>query len=156
MNEETPNQVIDGLVVSLDYALIIEDEVLESIAETKPIQFIQGRGQILPALEEALYGMSVGESKTIPLAAADAYGEVDPASIHKANQDEFAIDIPLKVGTFLDLRDEKDNVFSAQIIAKDEDTITLDFNHPLAGQDLTFEVTVAGLRHAAGDEELEE
>ncbi|MEA2007546.1 MAG: FKBP-type peptidyl-prolyl cis-trans isomerase, partial [Chloroflexota bacterium] len=101
MHKEAPKQVADGLVVSLDYAMTVDEEVMESTAETEPIQFVQGEGQILPALEEALYGMAIGETKIIPLPAAEAYGEVDPASIHKANQDEFAIDIPLKVGTFL-------------------------------------------------------
>jgi len=154
MTKEAPQQVADNLVVSLDYILIVEDEELESTADTGPIQFIQGSGQILPSLEDALYDMRLGETKTIQIPAAEAYGIIDPAAIHKANQSEFAIDIPLNVGTFLELRDDDDNVLSAQIIAKDEDTITLDFNHPLAGQDLMFKTTVVGL-HQATEEELE-
>lgn len=152
MSKETPKQVDDNLVVTLNYTMRIEDEVMESTNDNKPIEFIQGENQILPALEEAVYGMTVGEMKTVILTPAEAYGEIDPEAIHKANQDEFAIDVPLKVGTFLDFRDEDENILSAQIIAKDEDTVTLDFNHPLAGQDLTFEMTVVGLRQATEEE----
>ncbi len=152
MSKTSPPKVADDLLVSLDYVLIVEGEVLESTSDSKPIQFIQGEGQIIPGLEDALYGMSLGEAKTISVPAAEAYGEIDPASIHKANKDEFALDIPLNVGTFLDLSEGGDTL-SAQIIAKDENTITLDFNHPLAGQDLVFEVTVVGL-HPATEGEL--
>ena len=152
MTQEIPQQVADDLVVSLDYTLIVEGDVMESTADTKPIQFIQGHGEIISGLEEALYGLTLGETKIIQVPAAEAYGEIDQASIRKANKKEFTIDIPLKVGTFLDLRDDDDNVLSAQIIASDADTITLDFNHPLAGQALTFEVTVVGLRPAMEEE----
>ena len=144
----------DNLVVTLDYTLIVEDEILESTEDGEKIKFIQGIGQIIPGLENALYDMKVGEKKTVVIEPDDAYGDYDPESLEIAQKEEFSEEIPLDVGTFLDLRDDEDNVLSAQIIETDEDTITLDFNHPLAGKTLTFEITVADLRPAS-EEELE-
>ncbi|MBS1250642.1 MAG: FKBP-type peptidyl-prolyl cis-trans isomerase SlyD [Chloroflexi bacterium] len=154
MNPPNPSEITDNIVVSLDYTLIVDGEVLESTADAKPIQFIQGLGQIIPGLEEALDGMALGDSKTISVPAAKAYGKVDPDAVQKVKIEEFSEDVPLEVGTFLDLRDQEGDTLSAQITAKGEDTVTLDFNHPLAGKDLVFEVTVTELRLAT-EEELE-
>lgn len=142
----------DNDVVSLKYTLYVEDEVMERTEENKPIEFIQGLGQVIPGLEEGIYGLSVGDQKTIAIEAKDAYGEFDPESRQKIKQEEFSEEIPLDVGTFLDFRDDDGDVLSAQIIERDEDTVTVDFNHPLAGKDLVFEVEIVGLRPATQEE----
>jgi FKBP-type peptidyl-prolyl cis-trans isomerase SlyD len=146
--------VQDNLVVTLDYKLIVEDEMLESTEDGEPILFIQGIGQIIPGLENALYGMEVGDQKTVVIQPEDAYGEYDPESLQDAKKEEFSEEVPLDVGTFLDLEDDEGDILSAQVIAAEEDTVTLDFNHPLAGKTLTFEITVTDLRPAS-EEELE-
>jgi len=146
--------VQDNLVVTLDYKLIVEDEMLESTEDGEPILFIQGIGQIIPGLENALYGMEVGDQKTVVIQPEEAYGEYDPESLQEAKKEEFSEEVPLDVGTFLDLEDDEGDVLSAQVIAAEEDTVTLDFNHPLAGKTLTFEITVADLR-SASEEELD-
>ena len=144
----------DNMVVTLDYTLLVDEEILESTDDGEPIEFIQGIGQVILGLESALYGMKAGEKKTVIIEPEDAYGDYDPESLENAKKEEFSEEIPLDVGTFLDLRDDEDDVLSAQIIEEDEDTVTLDFNHPLAGKTLTFEITVSALR-LASDEELE-
>ena len=144
--------VEDNLVITLDYKLIVEDELLESTEDGEPILFIQGIGQIIPGLENALYGMEVGDQKTVVIQPEDAYGEYDPESLQEAKKEEFSEEVPLDVGTFLDLEDDEGDVLSAQIITAEEDTITLDFNHPLAGKTLTFEITVTDLRPASEEE----
>ncbi|MCK4490165.1 MAG: peptidylprolyl isomerase, partial [Anaerolineales bacterium] len=126
--------VQDNLVVTLDYKLIVEDEMLESTEDGEPILFIQGIGQIIPGLENALYGMEVGDQKTVVIQPEDAYGEYDPESLQDAKKEEFSEEVPLDVGTFLDLEDDEGDILSAQVIAAEEDTVTLDFNHPLAGK----------------------
>ena len=152
MTEKQPQTVQDDLVVSLDYALYVDDELLETTRESKPIEFIQGVGQIISGLEDALYGMEIGESKRVELAPDQAYGDSDPDGVQKVKQEEFSEEIPLEVGNFLDLRDSEDNILSAQITPKDDDSVTLDFNHPLAGKDLTFEITIVKLRPATEEE----
>ena len=144
----------DNMVVILNYTLLADEEILESTEDGEPIEFIQGIGQVIPGLESALYGMKAGEKKTVVIEPDDAYGDYDPESLEIAKKEEFSEEIPLDVGTFLDLRDDEDDVLSAQIIEEDEDTVTLDFNHPLAGKTLTFEIKVSALRPAS-DEELE-
>ena len=144
--------VQDNLIVTLDYTLIVEDEILETTTEEGPITFIQGIGQIIPGLENALYGMKVGEKKTVVIEPDQAYGEYDDESTQVAKKDEFSEEIPLDVGTFLDLEDDEGEILSAQVIAEDGDTVTLDFNHPLAGKTLTFEITLSGLREATPEE----
>jgi len=146
--------VQDNLVVTLDYKLIVEDEMLESTEDGEPILFIQGIGQIISGLENALYGMEVGDQKTIVIQPEDAYGDYDPESLQEAKKEEFSEEVPLDVGTFLDLEDDEGDILSAQVIAAEEDTVTLDFNHPLAGKTLTFEITVSDLR-TASEEELD-
>jgi FKBP-type peptidyl-prolyl cis-trans isomerase SlyD len=96
--------------------------------------------------------MKVGEKKTVVIEPEDAYGVYDEESTQVAKKDEFAEEIPLDVGTFLDLDDDEGEILSAQIIEEDEETVTLDFNHPLAGKILTFEITVSELREATSEE----
>ena len=145
-------KVEDNLVVTLDYTLIVEDEVMDSTADGEPIQFIQGIGQIIPGLENALYGLQVGDKEVIVVQPEDAYGEYDPESTEIAKKEEFSEEVPLDVGTFLDFSDDEGEVLSAQIIEENEDTVTLDFNHPLAGKILHFEITVIDLRPATSEE----
>jgi FKBP-type peptidyl-prolyl cis-trans isomerase SlyD len=146
--------VKDNLVVTLDYKLIVDDEIMENTEDGKPILFIQGIGQIISGLENAIYGMKVGEQQTVIIPPEDAYGEYDAESLQEAKKDEFSEEVPLDVGTFLDLEDDEGDILSAQIIAAEEETVTLDFNHPLAGKTLTFEITLTDLRPAS-EEELE-
>ncbi len=146
------DKVQNDLVVTLDYKLFVEDELLESTDDGEPIQFLQGHGQIIPGLEEAVYNLKVGDTKKVVIEPDDAYGEYDPESLEVAKKEEFSEEVPLDVGTFLDFRDDEDEVLSAQIVEADEDTVTLDFNHPLAGKTLTFEITVTDLRPATEEE----
>jgi FKBP-type peptidyl-prolyl cis-trans isomerase SlyD len=145
-------QVEDELVVTLEYTLFVEDEVMEQTAKGEGIQFIQGQGQVIPGLEKALYGLEIGEEKRVVIPPQEAYGEYDPESLQVARKDEFSEEIPLDVGTFLDLEDNEGEVLSAQIIDADAETITLDFNHPLAGETLIFEIKVTALRPATPEE----
>jgi len=144
--------VQDNMVVKLDYILSVDEEILESTEDGEPIEFIQGIGQIIPGLESALYGMKVGEKKTVVIEPDNAYGDYDPESLEIAKKEEFSEEIPLDVGTFLDLSDDEGEVLSAQVIEEDEDTVTLDFNHPLAGKILSFEITLSALRPASEEE----
>jgi len=144
--------VKDNLVVTLDYTLIVEDEILESTSDGEPIEFIQGIGQIIPGLEKALYEMKIGDKKTVVIEPDQAYGEYDEDSTEVAKKEEFSEEIPLEVGTFLDLEDDEGDILSAQIVEVDEETVTLDFNHPLAGKTLTFEITLSSLREASAEE----
>ncbi len=152
-DKNSPTQVADDVVVSLDYTLTVDGEVLDSSEGNEPIEFIQGHGHIIPGLEQALYGMGVGECKSVVVSAADGYGEVDPNALLDVPRSEFPPNIPLEPGVELQVRDNDGHLMYARIVEVGADTVRLDFNHPLAGKELHFDVKVVSLRQAT-DEEL--
>jgi FKBP-type peptidyl-prolyl cis-trans isomerase SlyD len=146
-------RVEDGQVVSMDYTLRVDGEIVDSSEGHEALEFLQGAGNIIPGLERELYGMAVGESKKVVVAAADAYGEFDEEAVVSVPKGEFPPQIPLEVGTELQVRTQDGGTMSGRISNVGLETVELDFNHPLAGKELHFDVTIAGLREAS-DEEL--
>ncbi|MBN1373435.1 MAG: peptidylprolyl isomerase [Anaerolineaceae bacterium] len=149
-----PTVIADDVVVSLEYTLTVDGEIVDSTEGIDPIEFIQGHENIIAGLERELYGLKIGDTKKVTVNAADAYGEIDPEAVVDVPRDEIPSDIPLKVGVELDVKNEDGDVLEARIIEITKDNVRLDFNHVLAGKELTFEVTVVDLR-AADEEELE-
>lgn len=152
MSEQTQRVVGDNDVVTLEYTLTVDGEVVDSSKDHGPIAFIQGQGQIIPGLEKALYGMAVGESKQVVVPPAEAYGESDPEAFLEIPASEFPPEIPLEPGVGIQLRDPSGQVFDAFIDRVEGDTVVLNFNHPLAGKELHFEVKVVGIREATEEE----
>ncbi len=153
MSEQEKRVVGDNDVVSLEYTLTVDGEVVDSSEGHGPIEYIQGQGHIIPGLEKEVYGMAVGESKEVVVSPAEGYGEENPEAFVEVPKSEFPPEIPLEVGTPLQLRDQQGQVFDATIAEVKENTVLLNFNHPLAGKTLTFQIKVVGVR-AATEEEL--
>jgi FKBP-type peptidyl-prolyl cis-trans isomerase SlyD len=147
-----PNEVADDVVVSIDYTLTVEGQVIDSTEGDEPLQFLQGHQNIIPGLERELIGMKIGESKRVVVPPAEAYGEVDPENIIDVPRDEFPAEIPLDAGTELEVKNADGEVLSATIADINDNSVKLDFNHPLAGKQLDFDVTVADLREATEEE----
>ena len=147
-------KVADGQVIMMEYTLQVDGEIIDTSADHGPIEFLQGQGNIVPGLEQALYGMAVGESKDVVVAAGDGYGEMDNQAYMEVPRDQFPQDIPMDVGTQIELHDESGQPMVARIDQVGETSVHLDFNHPLAGKELHFAVKIAGLRPAT-DEELD-
>jgi FKBP-type peptidyl-prolyl cis-trans isomerase SlyD len=145
--------VYDDLVVSLDYTLRLDDgEIVDSSAEQEPLQFLQGHGQVLPALESALYGMAIGEEKDVVVGPDEGYGELDPDAFQQLPLDAFPPDMAVEPGMVLELLDDTGETLVAFVAEVRPDNVVLDFNHPLAGETLYFYLKVAGLRRATGEE----
>jgi FKBP-type peptidyl-prolyl cis-trans isomerase SlyD len=136
----------------MDYILTVDGQVIDTSEGSEPIQFIQGQDQIIPGLERELYGMKVGEDKNVMLSPKDGYGEVDPEDGMDIPRSEFPPEIPLDPGTGVQLKTQEGETISARVAEVTSETIRLDFNHPLAGKDLHFEVRVIDLRQATPDE----
>ena len=147
-----PTLIADDVVVSLDYTLTVEGKLVDASEENEPIEFIQGYQNIIPGLEKALYGMAVGDSKEITVASKDAYGEMDPKAMVDIPRSEFPKDIELETGLELALQQPDGDVLHAIVVSFVNDTVKLDFNHPLAGKELSFRVTVVELRQATVEE----
>ncbi len=152
---DTELTVADGLVVSLDYTLRFDEggEVVDTSAGQEPLEFLQGQGQIIPGLEQALYGMAVGDEKDVTVVPADGYGDFNPEAFQVVPHDAFPPDMSLTPGMGLHMRDNSGQVFEVYVADVRPDGVLLDFNHPLAGKTLYFNVKIAGLRSAT-DEEL--
>jgi FKBP-type peptidyl-prolyl cis-trans isomerase SlyD len=142
-----PTSIADDIVVSLDYTLSVDNEVIDTSDGAEPIQFLQGHGNIIPGLEQALYGLAKGDRKEVVVSAADGYGELDPEAYADVPREEFPPQIPMEVGIELQLKDKSGEILDARIDAVNEETVRLDFNHPLAGKQLNFSVQVVDLRH---------
>jgi FKBP-type peptidyl-prolyl cis-trans isomerase SlyD len=145
-------KIADGQVIEMEYTLQVDGETIDTSAGHGPIEFIQGVGNIIPGLEQALYGMTVGESKDVVVAAADGYGEMDNEAYMEVPRDQFPEDVPMEVGTQIELHDEAGHPMVARIDQVRDTTVRLDFNHPLAGKELHFSVKIAGLRPATEEE----
>ena len=147
-----PKEVQDDVIVTLHYTVTVEGKIVDTSRNDEPIFFIQGKRQIVPGLERALYGMKVGESKDVVVAPEDAYGEVDEDAFADIPRSEFPPEIPLDPGIELQLSNDEGDELEAFIVSADEDTVHLNFNHPLAGEELHFSVQVLELRQATEEE----
>lgn len=146
------NKVQDGCVVSMEYTLKVDGEVVDSSVGHEPLEFLQGGGNIIPGLEQALYGMSVGDSKKVVVAPADGYGEFDEEAMINVPRAEFPSEIPLEIGLELGVQDDEGNPMSAFVAEITEEAVLLDLNHPLAGEELHFDVKIVALREATAEE----
>jgi FKBP-type peptidyl-prolyl cis-trans isomerase SlyD len=152
MSEEI--KVRDEVVVSMAYQLVVDGQLIDSSDEIEgeAIAFIQGLGQIIPGLEEAIYGMEVGDAKQVKVEAAQAYGEVDQEAFIWVPREDFPDSIPLEVGTVFEMREETGDTHLARITEMQEEQVYVDLNHPLAGKELVFDVEIIGLRSATSEE----
>jgi len=145
--------VANDMVVSLDYTLRLDDdEVVDSSEGNDPLEYLQGHGQIIPGLEQALNGMAVDEEKQVEVAPAEGYGEEDPDGFQLVEKSIFPEDMRLEIGMALRMRDSEGQPMVAHVAELRPDGVLLDFNHPLAGETLFFQVKIAGLRKATEEE----
>ncbi len=143
-----PVQLLD--TVSISYtATIPSGEVVESVPDNKPITLVLGSGRILKAVEASLMGMESGQTRTVHILPEDAYGPYYKALVHDVARSSFAGRIDPKPGMLLSLAIEKDGVeqqVPATVLAASSETVTIDYNHPLAGRTITYTVKL----HAIG------
>jgi len=139
-------QVADDLVVTMGYSLTVDGEIVDSSEDDGPIEFLHGYGNIIPGLEAHLGGLGIGESLQVTVAAKDAYGEFDPEQVVDVPLDEFPEEICVEPGVELEMKDQDGDMLFARIVSVGKSRAKLDFNHPLAGKELTFDVTIVALR----------
>ncbi len=140
-------------VVTIQYTVKDEDgKVVDATGEDNSYSFLSGQNQILPKLEETISDMLIGSTKTIELSPEEAYGDYQEDAVQQVNRSDFPEGTQLEVGmSFVaNMADGKQLPFV--ITAVDGDDITIDFNHPLAGKKLTFEVKLIDVRDATPEE----
>ncbi|MFC1997226.1 peptidylprolyl isomerase [Chloroflexota bacterium] len=147
-------QVADNLLVTIDYTLTVEDQIVDSSKKNGPIRFVQGGGEIISGLERQLKGLSLGTEQKIIVSPKEGYGEFEGDRLVDIPRDEFPENIPLELGLKLRMKDESGEPLQGRVQEISDDFVKLNFNHVLAGKELQFDVTVIELR-AATPEELE-
>ena len=140
-------------VVSMEYEVKEEgtNEILDSNIGGKPSEFIMGAGEIIKGLEEAVAQMSVGDKQEVIVAPMNAYGEYNSEYVQEVPRDQF-VGIDLQQG--MTLFGQGENGETVQVIVKDfnDEVVIVDYNHPLAGKTLHFNVTILGARVATEKE----
>jgi FKBP-type peptidyl-prolyl cis-trans isomerase SlyD len=141
-------------IVTMHYHLTNSDDgqVLDSSRGNDPLTYLHGTGSIIPSLERALAGLDVGATKTVQVAAADAYGEYDDDMVQHLPRGDFDGIEELHVGMRLQAQDQDGNTFDVHIAKIDGDEVVIDGNHPLAGMPLTFEIEIVAIRDATAEE----
>lgn len=130
-----------GDTVRIHYTGTLKDgSRFDSSEGRDPLEFTVGGGQIIPGLDSAIPGMAVGEAKTVEVSCDEAYGPVNPDARQAIPREGIPDDIPLEIGSRLQMQTPEGQAVPVTVVAVDEATVTLDANHPLAGQDLTFAI----------------
>ena len=127
------------------------DEIIDSNKSGSPLEFITGMNQLIPGLEKQLVGMKEGDSAKITVPAKEAYGEIDPNAIQTHPIEQFQ-GIDLQEGLTLYGQSPDGGQMQVTVKSFDEKEVTIDYNHPLAGKELIFDLTVTSLRDATSDE----
>jgi FKBP-type peptidyl-prolyl cis-trans isomerase 2 len=135
-----------GSQVSIDYTLTVDGNVVDTSEGKQPLEYTQGQGQIIPGLEKALEGLEEEVTTKVTVAPEDAYGARNQELVTEVTKDKLGEDIDPQVGMVLQLQDAQGQPMPGTITVVKDDTIILDFNHPLAGKELTFDVTVVSVK----------
>lgn len=139
-------EVKSGDTVHIHYTGTLTDgTVFDSSDGRDPLKFEVGSGQIIPGLDTAMPGMTVGEKKVVEVPADQAYGPVDPNARQQVPREGIPADIPLDLGTQLQVQTENGEVLPVTVLEVTEEHVTLDANHALAGKDLTFDIELVAI-----------
>jgi FKBP-type peptidyl-prolyl cis-trans isomerase SlyD len=136
--------VSNGKVISLEYTLKLEDgEVVDTNVGKAPLTYTQGANQIIPGVEAAVTGMEVGQAKQAVVPPTEGYGDPDPDAFHEVPKEKLPQEI--RVGTQLHGKDSAGREIRPIVSEIKDETVLLDFNHPLAGKTLYFDLKVVNI-----------
>ncbi|WP_300516828.1 peptidylprolyl isomerase [Aliiroseovarius sp.] len=139
-------EVKSGDKVRIHYTGSLEDgSVFDSSEGRDPLEFTVGSGMVIVGLDRELPGMSVGEKKNVSIPAADAYGDHDPQGLLEVPRGEIPAEIPLEIGTQLQMRSPDGRAMPVTVAKVTDETVTMDANHFLAGKTLIFDFEVVSI-----------
>ncbi|WP_290784713.1 FKBP-type peptidyl-prolyl cis-trans isomerase [Halomonas sp.] len=150
MTDQNPQEyhIDEGMEVTLHFTLKLEDgTVVDSTRDKAPATFQVGDGNLPPGFEYPIKGMTTGESGSFEITPEHAFGQHNPQNVHRLKRDNFGEE-PVELGTVMSFADPAGGELPGVISEIDGDMIDVDFNHPLAGRTLTFEVEVLDVKPA--------
>lgn len=143
-----------GCVVSMHFRLSLQDgTVADESAEGEPLTFTMGDGTLIQGLELMLYGMKIGEKQCLSIDPRDAFGFPDEENIHTMPRGEFDAAMNIAPGMIVAFTTPGGQEVPGTIKEVNKDTIVVDFNHPLAGFEVTFDVEILDIKPAPGSEQ---
>ena len=154
-------QISDNKYVTITYDLNVgegdERELMEQATVEQPLEFIFGTNSMLEAFEDQIRGLSQGDSFSFRLTPEEAYGDYDETKVIELPKNIFEIDGKVDEGVLfegntLPMMDSAGNRLMGSVVSIDDEVVTMDFNHPLAGEIMHFEGTVMGVREASVEE----
>lgn len=135
-------KIADGLAVTLHFAILLpEGDEVDSTRRGKPATFVMGDGNLLPGFEAALIGLTAGDDEQLAIPAAQAFGERVAGNVQRLPLDRFPNASELEVGLIVSFA-APDGELPGVVTQLWEETVEVDFNHPLAGRDLVFDVSI--------------
>lgn len=140
-------------IVSIEYEVRDGDKLVDGNVGGAPLVFMFGKGQIIPGLENGIKDMAIGDKSDVLVKAEDAYGEYNAEAKQEVPKDQFA-GIDLKEGMTLYGQGEDGGTVQVIVEQIGTETVIIDFNHPLAGKDLMFTVTINNVREASAEEAM--
>lgn len=146
-------QIATDSVVSMHYTLTDDDgTVIDSSAGSEPLTYLQGHHNIIPGLESALLGKSVGDKLNVRVEPAEGYGEYDPGMLQQVPREMFQGIDTIEPGMTFQAQDPSGYVQTVEVKLIEGDVVTVDANHPLAGVALNFAVEITAVRAATSQE----
>ena len=131
----------DGDAVKVHYTGTLGDgTTFDTSVGSDPLEFTLGEGRMIPGFEQAVYGLKVGQSKTVTIPVEEAYGPHDDELVLVIGREQLPAGVNPEVGQGLQMQTTDGRTVTVPVIEVSEETITVDANHPLAGKDLTFEI----------------
>ncbi|EGV44388.1 peptidylprolyl isomerase [Bizionia argentinensis JUB59] len=121
-------------------------QVFDSSEDKEPLEFTLGQGMLIPGFEKAVLEMKVNDKKTVVIEKTEAYGDVQQELFHEVKKDQLPEDIKPEVGMGLASKNPDGSEHQFRISAVNNDHIIVDGNHPLAGQDLTFDLELVAIK----------
>lgn len=133
--------------IRLHFALRMDDgSEVDSTFEREPAELVVGDGNLPAGFERCLYGLKVGDREVFTIKPEDAFGQPNPQNIQSFKRDEFAPDMTLEPGLVLSFADARQSELPGVIKSVTDDRVEVDFNHPLAGKTLAFEVDIVDVK----------
>ncbi len=135
--------VSEGTRVYLNFSISLEDgSEVDSNFGGDPVDFVVGDGSLLPGFERLIFGMSGGQRQLFTVAPEDAFGQPNDNNVQMMDRDQFDDDIDLEIGLVFSFADASGGELPGMVISFDEEEVTVDFNHPLSGRTILFDVLV--------------
>ena len=135
-----------GKTVLFDYVLTVDGEEIDSSKKSSPLTYVHGEGNIVPGLERQLDGLKAGDQKAIVVSPDEGYGPINPEAFREIPKSQLPPGMEPQAGAVLTAKIQEGREIPVVITDVRDDSVMVDFNHPLAGKELHFDVTIVEIK----------